>query len=93
MHILYNLVEFYSLSYWCLHFIFSTQIDTLRHVIVTENREKTMRKGIDFASSGGQADSGFMMFNTSSGNNIIFQLPSKISSGISVVSFTEHNYF
>jgi hypothetical protein len=39
-----------------------------------------MKKGMDFSSCG-QADEGFMMFNTSTGNEIIFGLPAKITAG------------
>jgi hypothetical protein len=54
------------------------QMDAIRVLIITESREKLMKKADKFAS-GGQAGSGFCMFNTHSGNVIIMGIPHEIS--------------
>lgn len=59
------------------------QVDKLRLIILTPNRKKLLKKASSFVS-GGQSDEGFgfMMFSTSSGNNVILELSSKIKSAM-----------
>ena len=56
----------------------AAQMDAMRVILVTESREKLMKKADKFAS-GGQAGSGFCMFNTHSGNVTIAGIPKEIS--------------
>ena len=54
------------------------QMDNMRVILITKSRENLIKKANKFAS-GGQAGSGFCMFNTHSGNVIIAGIPQEIS--------------
>jgi hypothetical protein len=54
------------------------QLGTMRLMLITESREKFMKKAEKFATCG-QAGSGCYMFNTHSGNVIIAGIPKEVS--------------
>lgn len=62
------------------------QLSKLRHVIITENREKMMNQGEKFATCGQENDY-CMMFNTTTGNRIIFEMPIKIRGAMKKKNF------
>ena len=47
------------------------QVSSLRHIIADKKRSKAIDAGVNFASCG-QAGDGCMMFNTQSGNTVIY---------------------
>jgi len=62
------------------------QVLSLRRIIITENREKALRRATKFAT-GGQR--GCMMFNTDSGNMLIAELPREIRKAMKKVSLPD----
>lgn len=57
------------------------QIAALRHIIINDSRAKAIEAGHSFASCG-QSEGGFCMFNTSSGNQVIFGIPGEIKKAL-----------
>jgi uncharacterized protein YqeY len=59
------------------------EVSQLRHVIVTPRRSTCLDKAAEFVTLGQSRDGGgWMMFNTSSGNDVIYDLPKKINSAM-----------
>jgi hypothetical protein len=53
------------------------QMSQLRHILITQSRDNAINEAMYFVTCG-QSDDGFMMFNTSSGNNVCFGLRTEI---------------
>jgi hypothetical protein len=64
------------------------QISQLRHIIINDSREKCLKKAAKFAT-GGQEGDGFMMFNTQTGNNIIYGIPLEIEKAMKKKKISE----
>lgn len=53
------------------------QIAKLRHVLINDSRDAAIEKAMNFAT-GGQLEDGFMMFSTSTGNDVVLGIPDEI---------------
>jgi hypothetical protein len=59
------------------------QVDKMRIVITTHNRAKLLEKYSSYASCGqSDEDSGIMMFNTATGNDVIDEMSAKIKTAM-----------
>ena len=53
------------------------EIAQLRHVLINDSRDAAIEKAMNFAT-GGQLEDGFMMFSTSTGNDVVLGMPDEI---------------
>ena len=53
------------------------QMSTLRHILMNKSREKAIDHALNFVTCG-QANEGFMMLDTTTGNNVCFGLPTEV---------------
>jgi hypothetical protein len=59
------------------------QMAELRHIIINDSRDEALKVGHSFASCGqSDSDCGFSMFNTSSGNEVVFGIPGAIKKAL-----------
>ena len=63
------------------------KIAKLRHILINDSRSKALTKASKFASCG--QSGGFMMFNTTSGNQIISGIPTEIKKAMNKKKITE----
>eukprot|EP00600_Ochromonadales_sp_CCMP1393_P009399 CAMPEP_0174968664 /NCGR_PEP_ID=MMETSP0004_2-20121128/8267_1 /TAXON_ID=420556 /ORGANISM="Ochromonas sp., Strain CCMP1393" /LENGTH=241 /DNA_ID=CAMNT_0016217937 /DNA_START=20 /DNA_END=745 /DNA_ORIENTATION=- len=62
------------------------QVDRIRVCLITENREKEMNAASKFVSCG---QSGFMMFDTQSGNQVIMGIPKQVQKAMKKKTLSE----
>jgi len=59
------------------------QISTLRHILINKSRDKAIDAGHSFASCGqSDDDCGFMTFDTSSGNQVVFGISNEVKKAL-----------
>ena len=59
----------------------AADVAKLRHLLINGSRDKALKAGHSFASCG-QADEGFCMFNTSSGNEVVFGIQAEVKKAL-----------
>lgn len=64
------------------------QMARLRHILINTSRDKALKAAVKFATLG-QQDDGMCMFNTHSGNQIIFGIPGEVRKAMKKKSLPE----